>query len=416
MSGRSLDPDVNGLIDAARACFADAMGFYESLVRTNSHSRNVQGVEANARLIEAAFSQLGFSPRRVPSGVEGRAAHLVLDRAGTSGPLVVLSSHMDTVFPAEEEERNGFTWRIDGSRAIGPGTNDCKGGTVMMYVVLDTLRKAKRELFQAVSWRAIFDAAEEIDLREFASVARRECQNASACLVFEAGRDRPGERRFVTARKGRASFRIAVEGRAAHPGVDHERGANAIVEAARIAQTLAAMTDYDRALTVNPGMIRGGSAVNRVPDRCELEVEARAFDPEALESCAARIRALSGTGFTRSADGTFRCRVAVEELEASEAWPENGLSERLFEAFASIGPRFGVSVGREARGGLSDGNALALSLPVLDGCGPNGDFDHSSEASLDGSKRQEYAELSDFAERAAFVSEGIAAFLSKHMG
>jgi glutamate carboxypeptidase len=282
----------------------------------------------------------------------------------------------------------------------------------MILVVLETLAGTRPDFFRRSGWKVLLDATEETDLADFARFSRNESRGCAAFLVFEAGDHSGSDWKLVTSRKGRASYRIEVEGKGAHPGVEHERGANAIVEAARVISRLAALTDYASGLTVNPGLVSGGKAVNRVPDRCVIETELRAFDPDTLERACAAVEAMGGPGSVAAADGSFACRIGVTCTERDAAWPENRGTDSLFAAFSEAATGFGLTLAREARGGLSDGNALAGRLPVIDGLGPSGDNCHCAARAADGSKDAEYANLGDFAKKAALVAEGIAAFAS----
>ena len=107
----------------------------EKMVNINSFTANPEGVNELGKLTADLFANLGFEAEFVPSVNEKYGQHLVLTRNGRSNQALGFVSHLDTVFPAEEEKRNNFHWRLDGERIYGPGTVDIKGGTVMMYMV-----------------------------------------------------------------------------------------------------------------------------------------------------------------------------------------------------------------------------------------------------------------------------------------
>ncbi len=373
------------------------LGLLRRLVSVNSFTTNRPGVEATAKLTAEAFAPLGFTAEHVPSVNANYGAHLVLTRRGRSGRKLGLISHLDTVFPPEEEARNDFHWRRDGDRIFGPGTMDIKGGTVMMHMVLSALNEAAPDRFEEPDWVLLFNSSEEVLSDDFGKLClERLGEEALAALVFEAG-GRVGDCfSIVTARKGRATFLVEVEGRGAHAGGHHHRGANAIVQLAEVIQQIASLTDYSRDLTCNVGTAAGGTVVNRVPHFATAEVEMRAFTVEAYQAGAKAILALDGRSSVRSFEGNHPCHVRVRLMTETPPWPPNPGSERLYEIWKKTGTELGLKVVREERGGLSDGNHLWHRLPTLDGLGPYGDNAHCSEQSADGSKEAEYVDAGSF--------------------
>jgi glutamate carboxypeptidase len=218
--------------------------------------------------------------------------------------------------------------------------------------------------------------------------------------VFEAEGRPAGTPCLVVARKGRATFRVTVEGRAAHAGAKHPRGANAISQLGRVVNRIAELTDYARHLTFNVGVISGGIAINRVPHLATAEVEMRAFTRDTYQAGVAAILALSGPGDVRSPADGHPCQVLIELLEESPPWPRNAGTDRLFRIWQSTAERLGQTLGGEERGGLSDGNWICDHVPTLDGLGPHGDNDHCSERSADGTKVPEYILVDSIAPKA----------------
>src|SRR5206468_7696886 len=160
----------------------------------------------------------------------------------------------------------------------GPGVADIKGGTLMALMMLDAVRAVCPTEFGRVTWRVGLNALEEKLDDEFNRLLRERLDGPTlAVLVFEAGADWEGRWPLVVARKGRAEFRLVVEGRGAHAGADYWKGRNAIVDACRLPPRLAAISDRARELTVNVGRISGGTEVNCVPQEAVLLGEIRAF-------------------------------------------------------------------------------------------------------------------------------------------
>jgi glutamate carboxypeptidase len=390
--------------DAIREYLGREMPRYLDLLRDmvgiNSFTLNSGGVNRLADYTAGAFSGLGFTDERVPSAFPAYGKHLVLSRGGQSGKKIGLVSHLDTVFSPEEEERNDFRWRVEGDRVYGPGTEDIKGGTVVALMTLEALRHAAPALFEDISWTMLLDASEETVSDDFGSLCvKRLGPDALACLIFEAGKVRGKDFQVVASRKGRAEFRAAVEGRGAHSGVAHDRGASAIRQMAEVIQKMESVTDYHRDLTVNVGRIAGGSQINRVPHFAEAFAEMRAFSPEVLDAAVSEVLALDGLSTVKSADGAFACTTRMELVRRVPAWPENDGSRKVLSHWQTAGGLLGFTVHQEKRGGLSDGNYFWDKIPTIDGLGPSGSNPHCSERSPDGSKEQEFAVISSFVPR-----------------
>jgi glutamate carboxypeptidase len=310
-------------------------------------------------------------------------------------------SHLDTVFPPEEEIRHNFHWEPEGDRIYGPGTQDIKGGTAMMWLVLTALRAHAPKMFEAITWKLFWNSSEERFSPDFGDVCRsRFDKKTLAALVFEAEGRFADEHLLVLARKGRASWRVTVSGRGAHAGGKHNYGANSIVQLGQTVQRIAALTDYSRGLTFNVGTVSGGTVLNRVPHEAVAEGEFRAFTLEVYASGKGSLLALEGPGEVRSVADGFRCTIKVQILSESRPWPRNAATDSLFEFWKRAGQELSIPTSYEERGGLSDGNLIWDAVPTLDGLGPWGDNDHCSERSPDGSKLPEFVEVSSFVPKA----------------
>jgi len=376
------------------------------MVAINSFTANPQGVNTLGALTADIFTEFGFKTEAAPSTNPVYGNHLFLTRPATRGAgrdkaaAIALVSHLDTVYPPEEEATHDFSWRVDGDRIYGPGTVDVKGGTVMIYMLIDALNQHAPELLDRVHWYICLNACEEVLSEEFGQLClQRLPENTRACLVFESGMQNEGQFAIVTARKGRATYQVRVEGKGAHAGNYHANGANAIVQLAKTIQDIAGMTDYQRELTFNVGVVRGGTVVNRVPSLAEAEVEMRTFSPAVFAEAVAGMLALQDGPVITSADG-YPCRVVVNLLEQTAPWSSGQASQGLYDIWERAARQLGLSVVPERRGGLSDANLLGRRFPTLDGLGPSGANAHCSERSPDGSKDQEYVLRSSFLPKA----------------
>ena len=381
----------------------------KQMVAINSFTANAAGVNELGALTAAAFTELGFEAEFVQSAVPHYGKHVVLTRQGKGNRKIGMVSHLDTVFPPEEEARNNFAWREKGDKIYGPGTVDIKGGTVMMLMVLEALQQYAPEAFEATTWMLLIDAAEEAEAEDFGvlCIERLAGPETLGCLIFEGGFYDGRAFKVVVTRKGMAVYRVAVEGRAAHAGTSHEQGANAIVQLAHTLTKIGAMTDYERQLTYNVGTVSGGTVTNRVPHQAEARLEMRTFDPEIYEAGIEQMLALNGTSDVSSPADDFPCSVTVEVLRKTQPWPRNEQTDRLYDIWRDTAAELGYQTIPEFRGGLSDGNHFWHAVPTTDGLGPSGKNAHCSEQSEDGSKEQEYVSVSSFVPKATLNSLAI---------
>ncbi|MFN7141068.1 MAG: M20/M25/M40 family metallo-hydrolase [Limisphaerales bacterium] len=373
----------------------------KSMVEINSFTANKEGVNRLGKLTAEAFAPFGFTADYVPSIRPDYGDHLVLTRKGTGNKVIGLISHLDTVFPPEEEIKNNFHWREAGDKIYGPGTEDIKGGTTMIHLVLLAIQKFAPEVFEQVTWVILLNSSEEVLSHDFGELCiQRLGSKALAALVFESGVRNGNTYSLVTARKGRAVYHIGVEGRAAHAGSHHQRGANAIVQLAETIQKVAALTDHSKQLTFNVATVSGGTVINRVPHQAEAEGELRTFEPAIYKEGVQKLLALNGKGSVASLEDGHACEVKIKVTQESPPWPRNSGTEKLLNTYREVGRELGFTIVNEERGGISDGNFICHVVPTLDGLGPSGDNGHCSEQSADGTKEQEYVQVSSIVPKA----------------
>lgn len=385
------------------------LDYLKRMVDVNSFTENPAGINELGTVTAAIFEKLDFQAEHIPSIRPNYGRHVVMTRAGRTDQKIGFVSHLDTVFPPEEEKRNDFAWRIEGNRIYGPGTVDIKGGTVLIYMVLVALQAYLPDIFNDINWVILLDASEEASAEDFGELcrARLEGKETLACLVFEGGYQEDDEFWVVRTRKGMAVYEVKVEGKAAHAGTRHKQGANAIVQLAHTIRELAAMTDYDQRVTINVGVVSGGTVTNRVPHKASARLEMRTFDLAVFESVMADIANLADDVVVTSAEGGYACEVGVRLIRKTAPWPPNDATDRLISIWQKAGKSLDYRVLPEERGGLSDGNHFWQYMPTLDGLGVAGANAHCSERSSDGSKDQEYCLVSSFVPKAILNIMGI---------
>jgi glutamate carboxypeptidase len=405
-------PDIASLKSFLDSQMPSVLEMLRQMVEINSFTANREGVNHLGRLTAEFFAPLGFSTTFAPSSNPDWGNHLIMTRPGRANRSIAMVSHLDTVFPPEEEAAHNFHWQVEGDRIFGPGTLDIKGGTAMMWLVLTALRSHAPEVFEEITWKLFWNSSEECLSSDFEQVCSSRFEKTTlAVLIFEA-ENRAGDKHLmVAARKGRATWKVTVEGRGAHAGGGLPHGANAIVQLGRTVQQIDALTDFAKGLTFNVGKVWGGTVLNRVPHEAVAEGEFRAFSQAVCDEAKARLLALAGPGEIRSQADGYRSKVTVEITNESRPWPRNPATDRLLSLWIEAGTQLGTSVVAEERGGLSDGNSFWDMVATLDGLGPWGDNDHCSERSKDGSKLPEFVEIVSFVPKALLNTVAICKLL-----
>jgi glutamate carboxypeptidase len=338
----------------------------EQLVNIDCGSYTPDGVNRIADFCTEALADLGATVERLPA--EG-LGDLVIGRLAGDGPRLLLIGHMDTVFdPGTAAER---PFRRDGDRALGPGVTDMKGGLLAGLHALAALKAAG--IGPSVTY--VCNPDEEIGSPFSGPHIRRLAAEHDAALVLECARAN-GD--IVSARKGIADYHVEITGRAAHAGVEPEKGRSAVVEAAHQVLALTALNGRWPSVTVNVGVIEGGTRPNVVAARCGLKVDLRAASVAEFETAASELERIVSTPSVEGTSATLHRVAGHQPMERSPA------IARLVGLAQEIAGELGFTVNDAATGGASDANTCAAAgLPVLDGLGPIGGDDHSPEEWLD---------------------------------
>ena len=339
----------------------------ERLVNIDCGSYTPDGVDEIGRFVAAFLANLGAAVEVRPDSAGRLGSTIIGTWAGEPGigPRLLLIGHMDTVFdPGTAAER---PFAIADGRATGPGVTDMKSGLLAGLYALRALLARGPLPFQQITFVANPD--EEIGSPTSTPHIRELAAHADACLVLECARAN-GD--IVSSRKGILDARIVVHGRAAHAGVEPEKGRSAILAAADLVTRLHALNGRWEGVTVGVGVIAGGTRPNVVPDRCAMELDVRAIRRADLEAAEAEIRSMLET---------LAVPDTTAELEVmARWWPMEKLerSGRLVDHSQGLARRLGFEVRDAATGGASDANTTAgMGVASLDGLGPIGGMDHS---------------------------------------
>lgn len=338
----------------------------EHLVNIDSHTADPEGVEAVAGFFERAFAEAGWSVRRVDIGA---GAGPCLEATNGEPPYdALLLGHMDTVFPKGTVSDRPYS--RDGDRAFGPGVVDMKSGLLFALY-------AARELTAtgaSGSFCIAFNSEEETGSTSARPWIERLARESRSSIVLEPAR---ASGNLVNQRKGIGHIHAVFHGRAAHAGVEPEKGASAVNEMARWIIELNELANVDRGTTLNTGLVSGGTGANVVPEVASITVDVRVRSLDEAERIAARIEEMKARPFTPGVSvdaGLVMTRPPMN--------PDAG-TQRLCALVEEAAGEAGVEFGWQATGGGSDGNfTAALGVPTLDGLGAVGEGAHARNESI----------------------------------
>jgi glutamate carboxypeptidase len=339
------------------------------LVEIESPSDNKAAVDRVAEVVAEKFSRLGGEIRF--HRAKNFGAHLQVNFGGSSAKPVLLLGHYDTVYPMGTLAT--MPCGIAGNKLTGPGVLDMKSGIALMLHAIAALQdwhgRAETqpgELLRPVNVLLVSD--EEIGSSSSRTITEALAKRAAAVLVLEPSFGRQGA--VKTARKGVGDYRVSVSGKASHAGLDFQKGVNAILELARQIEKISAFTDLKKGLTVNVGIVAGGSRTNVVPAEASAEVDIRIARLKDAAGIDKRMRSLRP--FNR------KCKIDITGGINRPPMERTAGVAALYAQAKSIARELGWKLGEAAVGGGSDGNFTAgLGVPTLDGLGGVGDGAHA---------------------------------------
>jgi len=356
---------MRDLLRETRKCEREMVRLLGRFVRCESPSYDKAAVDRFAAMVAREWRRRGAKVKILRQRLRGNHLRIEWPQAsGRSDGQVLVLGHLDTVYPIGTLAKMPF--RVRGGRAWGPGTFDMKSGLVLALAAVDALRAVgagprKRVVF-------LWTSDEEIGSETSRRVIESEARRSDAVLVLEPALGREG--RLKTERKGVGGAEIIVTGRAAHAGIEPEKGVNAVHEMALQIARLMKMNDRARGITVQATVVEGGTAANVVPERARAAVDirfARVADAGRIERELRGLRPI-----LRGARVEVRVGGMRPPLERSA-----GVRE-LFGVARGLMREVGLSLGDAATGGGSDGNFTgALGVATLDGLGAVGDGAHS---------------------------------------
>jgi len=367
--------DLSGLRDLVASRAAEFRAELEAMVNIDCGSYSPAGVNQVVDRCERRFRAFGWEVERrshEPGPGEPQLGDLLVGRlAGAGGPRVLLVGHTDTVFDDGTVADRPF--RVEGSIAHGPGVSDMKGGLLSGFFATHALQDAGMDAFEQITY--VVNPDEEIGSPFSGPVIAELATRHDVAFVLEGGRAN-GD--FVSSRKGITGYDVAVHGRAAHAGVEPEKGRNAIAEAARLVTEIQALHGAWSGVSVNVGTISGGTRTNVVPATCTFGVDLRSPAAATLAEAERAIERLCTTpalpDTVIALDRNQWCR-PMEKTPEIAAWADRAIA---------LATELGFELRDAATGGASDANTIAAAgTPVIDGLGPVGGDDHAPAEWLD---------------------------------
>ncbi|MCL7746906.1 M20 family metallopeptidase [Halalkalibacter alkaliphilus] len=368
----------------------EMLGLLENLVNIDSGSYYKVGVDQIGKVLLPYFIELGFDVQRVKQNEVGD--HLILRHSEKQRSSILIVAHMDTVF--EEGTAMARPFSIKDGRAYGPGVIDMKASLVSVIYALRYLKDIGSVAYKDV--QVILNSDEETGSLTSRPIIEKEAIGKSYALIMEPAR-RDGS--VVTERRGSGRFTIEVHGKAAHSGIEPEKGRSAIEELAHKIVKLHELNDHEQGISVNVGIIEGGDAVNTVSAMAVGHIDVRVATLQQAEEMEHKIEKVCASS---DVSGT------EIELTGDMRRPpmlKNKKIEELFQIVRNVALELGIDLKDTKTGGGSDASfTSAMGIPTIDGLGPIGGHAHSEK---------EYLVISSLTERTLLLAKVIERLMSE---
>jgi glutamate carboxypeptidase len=382
--------DLQTLVASVEAYTRERLSQYieelRELCSIDSYSYHKPGLDEIALFLAARMRGLGMHATILER--ESWGNDLLGTLHGKGDANVLLLGHMDTVYPVGIAASRPV--QVDGDIVYGPGVSDMKGGILSAIYAIEAMVAMNYRAFGEIRFLCVSD--EEINTRHCQDIMQTACENAQGALVLEAARSN-GD--IVSARKGHTWYKLTALGRAAHAGVEPEKGRNAVIEIAHQILQFQNLTGWREGITVNAGVISGGTMPNVVPDFAQAQFDLRFLLDEDRIATEKRFHELMMQKRIDSVELTLE---RAPDMKAPMV--ETSESLKLAHQAQHIANLLGFSINHVLTGGASDASfATNHGVPALDGLGPIGGRDHSPD---------EYLVLSSVAPRTALLAGLIA--------
>ena len=360
---------MRALKDLLHAKRKEMLQLLERLVNIDSGSYTKQGIDEIGAILKAKFEDLGFLVKVMKQQKFGN--HLVIQHREVKSPHILIVAHMDTVFPGGTAKKRPF--KMEGTRAFGPGVVDMKGSLVQLLYAIFCMKQTGQSGYKHI--QIILNSDEEIGSPSSAALISEKAKNKKFALVLEPARP---DGSLVTARRGCGQFKLDVVGKAAHSGVEPEKGQSAIEELAHKIIALHRLTDPLQGIGINVGMIEGGSAVNTVAPHASALIDVRFSKKNQEESILTQMKSICTKTFVPGTKTSLSGKMDRPPMEKSEQ------TISLLEIIRQAGDELGITITDTSTGGGSDASYPSeLGVATIDGLGPIGGHAHSEDEYLE---------------------------------
>lgn len=376
-----LNERAQVILGRARECQDSMLDVLRGLCDCESPTEEPDRQESVFAILGEALEASGYRCRRLQGRHSGGQLLAYPRGRVRSQPSQLLMGHVDTVWPVGTLQTMPLTMEEGVLR--GPGVYDMKSGLVILLFALRILHDLEIPL--SVTPIAFFNSDEEKGSHDSSRHIVRLARCVDRAFILEPSLGPEG--RLKTARKGVGRYSIEVKGRAAHAGLDPERGASAILEMSHQVQRLFALNDVSRGITVNVGTVEGGMGVNVIAPTSRAEIDVRVPSREAAEELANAITALKPV--TPGVTVHVTCGACRVPMEA------NDRNQELWTLAVEMAGYLGLPILEGMSGGASDGNITSCHTATLDGLGAVGAGAHA---------HHEQIQVDSLAERAALLA------------
>ena len=356
----------------------------ERLVNIDSGSLDKEGIDKIGAILQGEYENLGFVVETNHQEVQGN--HLIIRHQEANDPEILSVLHMDTVFSKGTALKRPFT--IKEGRAYGPGVIDMQASHIVILYALKALHKTNHSGLNNIE--IILTSDEEIGSLTSRHLIEEHSKNKKYALIMEPARQ---DGSLVTARRGAGEMMLHVTGKAAHAGVEPRAGSSAIEELAHKIIKILKLTDYQKGVTVNVGVIKGGTTVNTIAPYAVAEVDLRISHIEQGKWLEDQIKEICAVPDVKGT--TIKVTGGIER----PPMVKNKQTIDLLNVIKSVGTELGIDIKDMATGGGSDASfTSAMGVATIDGLGPIGGNTHSEE---------EYLEVDSLVERTHLLAHVI---------
>ncbi|MBD7938996.1 M20 family metallopeptidase [Cytobacillus sp. Sa5YUA1] len=365
-------------------CKTEMLQLIEKLVNIDSGSYVKKGIDEIGGILQKKYEEIGFVVEVKTEAKYGN--HLVIRHERSLHPKIILVAHMDTVFPEGTVNKRPF--QIKGNRAYGPGVVDMKSSLVELLYAMKALVHCGSNACENV--QIILNGDEEIGSPSSRELIEEQAVGKEYALIMEPARK---DGSLVTARRGGGRYKLIIKGKAAHSGIEPEKGRSAIEELAYKIIQLHNLTNHEQGISVNVGIISGGSSVNTISDKAVAHIDIRITEKEQAQELEKKIKRICANTEVRGTEIQLEGAIRRPPMEYNEQ------TKKLLHIIQEVGEEIGLHVHNTATGGGGDASfTSATGVPTVDGLGPVGGNAHSKE---------EYIEIDTLTERTILLAKTI---------